>query len=100
MAARIKLVAKKPRAWPRAIRDPQIQIAISIPVHHSHSAAIVGQIKPRDRGDIGKILSTKIQKTAMAFVAAKGASRPDHRVDRGPRLEVVIMQLQLLLSDG
>ena len=55
-----------------AVGDPEIQIAVMVPVHRRHGASVIDQIQSGDRRDVGESCTPRVQKAAIPLVAAQG----------------------------
>jgi hypothetical protein len=60
-------------ACPRriAVRHPDVQIAIQVPVHGSHTTTIVWEVESARGRDVGKTTIPHVQKTAVLLPSAE-----------------------------
>ena len=69
-----------------AIAEPEIEIAISIPIGQCKSPAIIGEVDPADGGKVSEGAIALIEKRGVAFSPTERATLFDHAQKGGPFL--------------
>ena len=94
VVARIDVIAQQTNLRSGATGNPQILIAVMIPIDEGHPATIVDQVQCGGGRYIGKPLAPGVQERTMSFPAAEAATSADHGSQGVPLLEVVVAGLQ------
>ena len=81
-----RVVANEPDARPCAVGEPEIEVAVPIPIAEGETAPVVVEIEPGGGGDVGEalVVGTEVEEAAFAFVSAESPALPDHEVQRSP----------------
>ena len=83
MAARRRFVAQETHLWATAIGNPQVEVAVEVPVAQCNGTTIVWKIESADGRDVGKLAFAEVKKTTMALMAAEGSPCAHHLIKRG-----------------
>src|SRR5438093_5762598 len=84
MIPRLEIVPQEAEPWPGAVRDPEIQVPVLVPIHDRHATGIVLEVKARDGRDVRETLAAAIQETAVALAAAPGTPLRQELLNRFP----------------
>ena len=79
------VISQETDLWPTSIRDPEIQVAVVVPVDSSYGSPVIGKVKPADRRNIcvsPNILS-KVQEATVALVTTERTSASNERKEHG-----------------
>lgn len=100
-----RIVAQQPQPRPIAVGDPQVQVAIMVPIDDGHSPAIIGKVESAGGRDVGESPSgrgicQRVQETAIPFAAAEGATLDHHRMDLRISLTRLARTLVVLFTLG
>ena len=70
--------AQEAQAGGVAIADPEVEVAILIPVGDRNRASVVGEVESAPCGDVGKPSVAGVEEDTIALVAAEGLPGVDH----------------------
>lgn len=86
----LDVVLQETDAGGRAIGQPQIKIAIEVPINGGQSAAVVGEIKPGDRRSSGESggIAAEIQEGAISLAPAERTVFVEQPIQSAPSLFV------------
>jgi hypothetical protein len=65
------VVPQQPELGAAAIDDPQVQIAVLVPINSGYRTTVVGEVETASCGDICETTIAKIQETAIPLAPAK-----------------------------
>ena len=72
------IVAEQPQLGSATIDNPEVEVAVVVPVHTRHGPAVIGEVEAADRRNVGEMSVAKIQEAAVSLPTAKRMPAADH----------------------
>ena len=94
--ARGGVVLKAAKSGSAAINDPDIKVAIKIPVGGSQTSAIIGKAETSQGGNVGKaglLASPDVEESAVPFAATESAVLMEQPAQGAPALQIFFRAL-------
>ena len=79
-----RAIVEEPDPRSGAVRDPDVEAPVEIPVNHGHRATVIWKVQARSGRDIGKDGSPRVQKRAVALMTAPRGAFVDQVVNGFP----------------
>ena len=71
-------IPQKPHGRGRAVRGPQIEVAVVVPIDQRMRAGVVHEVQAGDGGNVGELAVPGVQVATISLVAAQGNALKDH----------------------
>ena len=78
------VIPQQPYLGSSSVGNPQVQVAVSIPIHTGHSPCIIIEIDPKQPAYVAESLSLQIQEQGVPLVAAEGFTLRNLAIDVTP----------------